>query len=39
MLSKKIAVDFDGTCVDHLYPLVGADVPHCVETLLDINRS
>jgi hypothetical protein len=22
-----IAVDFDGTCVDHMYPDVGADVP------------
>lgn len=33
----KIAVDFDGTCVDHLYPYVGADVPHCVETLKLLN--
>ena len=29
----KIAVDFDGTCVDHCYPEVGQDVPMCVDTL------
>lgn len=28
-----IAVDFDGTVVEHEYPLVGPDVPHAVETL------
>ncbi len=28
-----IAVDFDGTCVDHRYPDVGADVPGAVEWL------
>lgn len=28
-----IAVDFDGTCVEHKYPEVGKDVPHAVETL------
>lgn len=25
-----IAVDFDGTCVEHLYPVVGPDVPGAV---------
>lgn len=29
----KIAVDFDGTCVDHRYPAVGEDVPGAVEKL------
>lgn len=29
----KIAVDFDGTCVDHRYPEVGDDAPNCVEVL------
>lgn len=29
----KIAVDFDGTCVDHCYPEVGVDVPGAVECL------
>ena len=28
-----IAVDFDGTCVTHDYPLVGEDLPYVVETL------
>lgn len=28
-----IAVDFDGTLVDHRYPEIGADVPHAVEWL------
>jgi hypothetical protein len=28
-----IAVDFDGTCVDHRYPGVGVDVPHATEYL------
>ncbi len=28
-----IAVDFDGTCVEHQYPDVGPDVPHAVEVL------
>lgn len=29
----KIAVDFDGTCVEHCYPDVGQDVPNCVKVL------
>ena len=28
-----IAVDFDGTCVDHKYPAIGADVPEAVAYL------
>lgn len=28
-----IAVDFDGTCVDHRFPLVGPDVPGAVDVL------
>lgn len=28
-----IAIDFDGTCVGHLYPDVGPDVPGAVSTL------
>lgn len=31
-----IAVDFDGTCVDHCYPDTGQDVPGAVETLQKI---
>ena len=29
-----IAVDFDGTCVTHDYPLVGEDLPYVVETMV-----
>ena len=28
-----IAVDFDGTCVTHEYPLVGKELPACARTL------
>lgn len=28
-----IAVDFDGTCVDHRYPEIGADIPGAVQAL------
>lgn len=34
----KIAVDFDGTCVDHRYPEVGPDVPGAKETLQDLHK-
>ena len=30
---RVLAVDFDGTCVDHRYPDIGKDVPGC-ETVL-----
>ena len=36
MLSLKnsiVAVDFDGTVVEHMYPNVGPDVPHAVSML------
>jgi hypothetical protein len=29
----EICVDFDGTCVSHEYPKVGADAPNAVEVL------
>lgn len=31
-----IAVDFDGTVVDHRYPLVGPPAPLAIETLYDL---
>jgi hypothetical protein len=31
-----IAVDFDGTCVDHRYPKVGENAPYAVETLKEL---
>jgi hypothetical protein len=34
-----IAVDFDGTVVDHCYPYVGKDVPLAVETLLKLQEA
>ena len=33
-----IAVDFDGTCVEHEYPHVGMDVEGAVDVLRDLNR-
>ena len=33
-----IAVDFDGTCVEHEYPSVGMDVEGAVETLRALNN-
>lgn len=29
----KIAVDFDGTIVQHAYPLIGKEIPFAIETL------
>lgn len=31
-----IAVDFDGTIVEHLYPAIGQDVPYAIKTLADL---
>ena len=33
-----IAVDFDGTCVEHDYPDVGLDVEGAVDTLQELNK-
>jgi hypothetical protein len=33
-----IAVDFDGTCVDHHYPLIGREAPEAVRTLIDLTK-
>ena len=32
-----IAIDFDGTCVDHRYPEVGNPAPNSIETLKALN--
>lgn len=29
----KIAVDFDGTIVEHAYPLIGKEIPFAIDTL------
>lgn len=33
---SKIAIDFDGTCVEHKFPAVGRNVPGAVETLKEL---
>lgn len=36
---KFIAVDFDGTCVDHRYPDIGPELEHCTLVLKElVNR-
>jgi len=37
--NKIVALDFDGTCVMHEYPRVGADVPNAVEVLKKLNAN
>lgn len=37
--NKIIAVDFDGTIVEHKYPLIGKDVPGALDVLTDIDAS
>lgn len=34
-----IAVDFDGTCVDHAYPDIGRDVPKAAEVLYELTQN
>lgn len=33
-----IAIDFDGTIVEHEYPKIGAPIPFAIETLLKLQR-
>lgn len=37
--NKIVCVDFDGTCVMHEYPLIGAEIPHAVEVLKKLNEN
>jgi len=37
--NKLVCVDFDGTCVMHEYPLIGADVPEAVRVLKKLNEN
>lgn len=37
MGNRIVAVDFDGTCVDHRYPDVGCDVPGAARTLMALS--
>ncbi len=34
----KIAVDFDGTIVEHRYPKIGKEIPFAIETLLALQQ-
>jgi hypothetical protein len=36
MLIMTIAVDFDGTIVEHKYPFIGKELPHCRRVLYDL---
>ena len=40
-MKKKfiIAVDFDGTCVRHEFPNIGAEVPYCVDVLKELVKA
>ena len=33
-----IAIDFDGTIVEHRYPTIGAERPFAIDTLLLLQR-
>jgi len=37
--NKLVCVDFDGTCVMHEYPKIGAEVPHAVNVLKKLNAN
>ena len=39
MKNSTIAVDFDGTVVDHTYPEVGEDVPNAVRVLKQLIKN
>ncbi len=34
----KIAVDFDGTIVEHKYPKIGKPMPFAIETLIELQK-
>ena len=33
------AIDFDGTCVEHKYPLVGETLPNCINVLTKLYKA
>lgn len=35
---KIIAVDFDGTLVEHKFPEIGTDLPLAIKTVIDLQR-
>ena len=32
----EIAIDFDGTCVEHKYPEIGREIPYALQVLREI---
>ena len=38
-MSQIIGIDFDGTIVEHEYPLIGNPVPGALETMKDLIAS
>lgn len=38
MSKHVVAVDFDGTIVEHRYPLIGNPVPSAIETLVELEQ-
>lgn len=34
----RIAIDFDGTIVEHRYPRIGAPIPFAIETLIQLQK-
>lgn len=39
MKSKMIMIDFDGTIVDHQFPLIGNPMPHAFEVMRDLKAA
>lgn len=39
MLSKIVAIDFDGTCVKHRYPKVGDTIPYSIEVMRELIKN
>ena len=34
-----LAIDFDGTLVEHAYPKIGKEIPHAFETLEALQKA
>lgn len=34
----RIAIDFDGTCVENEYPGIGEEMPYCSQVLRDLQK-
>lgn len=36
--NRILAIDFDGTIVEHRYPKIGKEIPFAIETLKELNK-